>query len=89
MSRAYLVSGATFLGSVLVHPAEALLQQSGKELIRLVTGGDNQDAVGAEHVVGLFDHVDLQAALGTRDGPGRRVQEKRGQDKKSQQKGAQ
>jgi hypothetical protein len=29
------------------------------------------------------------AALGTRDGPRRRVQEKRGQEKKPQQKGAQ
>jgi trk system potassium uptake protein len=35
------------------------------------------------------DMDDLQAALGTRDGPSRRVQEKRGHDRKPQQKGAQ
>jgi hypothetical protein len=35
------------------------------------------------------DLEDLQAALGTRDGPSRRVQEKRAQDRKPQQKGAQ
>ena len=34
------------------------------------------------------DLDDLQAALGTRDGPGRRVQDKRAQDRKAQQKGA-
>src|SRR5690349_22361462 len=35
------------------------------------------------------DMDDLQAALGTRDGPSRRVQEKRGHDRRPQQKGAQ
>jgi len=35
------------------------------------------------------DMDDLQAALGTRDGPSRRVHEKRGHDRKPQQKGAQ
>ncbi len=42
------------------------------------------------HVIAVqHDLEDLQAVLGTRDGPGRRVQEKRGQDRKPQQKGAQ
>ena len=41
------------------------------------------------HVIAAHrDMDDLQAALGTRDGPSRRVQEKRGHDRK-QQKGAQ
>jgi len=40
--------------------------------------------IAAQH-----DLDDLQVALGTRDGSSRRVQEKRGQDKKPQQKGAQ
>ncbi len=42
------------------------------------------------HVMAAQDGLeDLQAALSTRDGPRRRVQEKRGQEKKPQQKGAQ
>jgi trk system potassium uptake protein TrkA len=42
------------------------------------------------HVMAAQDGLEeLQAALGTRDGPGRRVPEKRGQDRKPQQKGAQ
>jgi trk system potassium uptake protein TrkA len=42
------------------------------------------------HVIVAHDDLeDLQAALGTRDGPSRRVQEKRAQDRKPQQKGAQ
>jgi len=42
------------------------------------------------HVIVAHDDLDeLQAALGTRGGPSRRVQEKRAQDKKLQQKGAQ
>ena len=42
------------------------------------------------HVIAAQQGLDeLQAVLGTRDGPSRRVQEKRAQDKKPQQKGAQ
>jgi hypothetical protein len=42
------------------------------------------------HVIAVQrDLDDLQAALGTRDGPGRRVHEKRAHDRKPQQKGAQ
>ena len=42
------------------------------------------------HVIAAHDDLeDIQAALSTRDGPGRRVQEKRAQDRKPQQKGAQ
>jgi trk system potassium uptake protein TrkA len=50
----------------------------------VVQEGDVLHVIAAQH-----DLADLQAALGTRDGPGRRVQEKRGQDRKPQQKGAQ
>jgi trk/ktr system potassium uptake protein len=46
--------------------------------------GDVLHVIAAQH-----DLDDLQAALGTRDGTSRRVQEKRAQDKKAQQKGAQ
>jgi trk/ktr system potassium uptake protein len=46
--------------------------------------GDVLHVMAAQH-----DLDNLQAALGTRDGPSRRVQEKRAQDKKPQQKGAQ
>src|SRR6266699_656163 len=45
--------------------------------------GDVLHVIAAQH-----DLDDLQAVLGTRDGPSRRVQEKRAQDKKPQQKGA-
>jgi len=42
------------------------------------------------HVIATHDDLDeLQAVLGTRDGPGRRVPEKRSHDKKAQQKGGQ
>ena len=42
------------------------------------------------HVIATHDDLDeLQVVLGTRDGPGRRVPEKRSQGKKAQQKGAQ
>ena len=46
--------------------------------------GDVLHVIAAQHDMG-----DLQAALSTRDGPSRRVQEKRGHDRKPQQKGAQ
>ena len=42
------------------------------------------------HVIATHDDLDeLQVVLGTRDGPGRRVPEKRSQGKKAQQKGGQ
>ena len=42
------------------------------------------------HVIATHDDLgELQVVLGTRDGPGRRVPEKRSQDKKAQQKGGQ
>jgi trk/ktr system potassium uptake protein len=46
--------------------------------------GDVLHVIAAQH-----DMDGLQAALGTRDGPSRRVQEKRAADRKPQQKGAQ
>ena len=50
----------------------------------VVQEGDVLHVIAAQH-----DVHDLQAALGTRDGPSRRVHEKRGHDRKPQQKGAQ
>jgi trk/ktr system potassium uptake protein len=42
------------------------------------------------HVIAAHDNMaELQAVFGTRDGTSRRVQEKRGQDRKAQQKGGQ
>src|SRR5215813_11205782 len=46
--------------------------------------GDVLHVIAAQH-----NMDDLQAALSTRNGPSRRVQEKRGHDRKPQQKGAQ
>ena len=67
------VAFLTRLGEALL-PAPGMVLQEGDVL----------------HVIAPHDDLaELQAVFGTRDGPGRRVPEKRAQDRKAQQKGGQ